>query len=114
VTWFAVIEDATGRLASVGTILPPTLPAGYIAQTLAERPNFALVQWNAATRAFEPVPPIVWIDRLDDLVNSDRFVDFRTIWNSLNAANKTRLRNAMIALLGGKRFRQAHESEVLD
>jgi len=53
-TWFAIYETSGGKLRSVGTILPATLPAELTAK------DFGLTRpigvWNPVTLDFDPRP----------------------------------------------------------
>jgi hypothetical protein len=57
-TWYAVIDKATGELFSLGTLVADRLPAEFdaIPLSIVEAPDWTLVQWNASTRAFEALP----------------------------------------------------------
>lgn len=63
-SWYGVVEDATGALLSVGTVIAEPLPEGLVAIALGdERPTGV---WNPATRAHETPAPVrvVVISRL--------------------------------------------------
>lgn len=60
--WYAIVEKATGRLLSVGTVLPPTFDSpDPLPNTVEAKPILAppadTEMWNAATQAFVPRPP---------------------------------------------------------
>lgn len=60
--WYAIVERATGRLLSVGTVLPPTpdspdpLPATVEARPIPAPPADNEM-WDEAARTFVPRPP---------------------------------------------------------
>lgn len=52
--WYAVIDERTGALRSVGTVLADPLPDGLIGVPLsAERPDLSVVEWDAAQRTMK-------------------------------------------------------------
>lgn len=105
-TWKAYYETATGRLLSVGEIEPEQLPPGVSELLLAGQPNIDAVMWDVATRAFVARPAKVLVDRLQDMITDSAYsADLIALWNALNATNRTRLRNGLIRLLGGARWR---------
>ena len=58
-TWFAVYEDATGRLVSLGTVVAADSDLanrGLTAKALAFDPRVETKRWNAARRDFNDVP----------------------------------------------------------
>jgi hypothetical protein len=61
--WFAVVERATGRLESVGTVLAEQLPPHLEAIELPSAPGDNM--WDEASRTFVPRPPKVIIDLLE-------------------------------------------------
>jgi len=61
-TWFAIYEESTGRLESVGTVVAPAkelVERGLVAKQLAFDPRVESKRWNEATRDFDDVtlPP---------------------------------------------------------
>lgn len=100
--WEAIVNEATGRLVSVGTVIADPLPAGLVSISLPSRPP-DVDMWDEATRGFIPRPVKVLADRLDDL---DAMQPFRV-------AVQRRDRAAVLAivgdLLGGERFRNQAE-----
>ena len=105
--WYAVYESATGRLLSVTTLLGD-LPVGVTTLNLAGEPADNQM-WDSTTRTFIPRPAKVLVDRLQDILSNPAYADFATAYNVLNAANKTRLRNMLIKLLGRQRYRSQGE-----
>lgn len=103
-TWYAV-HDANGKLVSVGTRLADNLPNGLTVVNLGEAdPDLRLTMWDETTRMFIARPLPVLIDRLDDL---RAMTGVQVLWNSLSGAQKLVLANALIALLGGARYRKS-------
>lgn len=103
-TWYAVYETTTGRLVSIGDQVADPLPDGLIAAELASAPDLRSVMWDNVARAFTNRPAPVLVDRLDDL---RAMPGVTALWNSLNGTQKTVLANALIALLGGARYRKS-------
>lgn len=103
---FAVYETATGRLVSVSDVLADPLPAGLTAVDVGAAVDFRTQVWDEAGKTFIARPAPVWIDRLDDL---RAMTGVTALWNSLNAAQKTVLANALIKLLGNARYRKASQ-----
>jgi hypothetical protein len=115
--WYVIYDNATGRLESESSI--EVVPQeGKAVLQLVDRPNVGVggVMWDEVTRAFIARPPKVLIDRWEDFQTSNdpAIVDFRTAYNSLNAANKTRVREFLIAVLGRFRYRNQSESVRLE
>jgi hypothetical protein len=107
---FAYYETSTGRLVSVGTDANPSPPAGVTELQIASLPNFSTEVWDAASRTFVARPAKVLIDRLNEIITDSQYADdIIALWNTLNAANRTRLRNGLIRLLGRYRFRSQGE-----
>jgi len=99
-TWYAVVEDATGRLISTGEVLANPLPVGMVALTIGSAPGDKM--WDEVTRTFIARPPKVFIDRFTDLLARP---GVQTLYNSLTTARKTQLRDALIWLLNKERYR---------
>lgn len=58
-TWFAVYENATGRLVSLGTVVADDVTLarkGYAKKALTFDPRVPTKQWNETTRDFDDVP----------------------------------------------------------
>lgn len=109
-TWYAIYNKSTGRLVSLGTVITDPLPAHLEAVTLADKPADSEM-WDEATKAYVPRPAKVLMDRLQDLVtHGDYADDFKAVWDTLSAGNKTKIRNGLIRLLGRHRFRNQSES----
>jgi len=59
-TWFAIYDDATGRLESVGTVVAPPgelAKRGLVSKALASDPQVGTKRWNEGTRDFDDVAP---------------------------------------------------------
>lgn len=112
--WFAVHDRATGELRSLGTVVAD--PAHLAAQGLEARelgetaPDQHTHRWDSATRAF--VLRVVK-DRLDDIVTDAQFDAFKAVWATMTPAQKTAVRQLLIALLGPLRYRQDDEPIAL-
>lgn len=106
-TWYGLIDDATGDLVSVGTeaMFPgkdiANVPAGMTRHDFgADRPEFARKVWNAAQRRLDDRPAPVMRDRRDDLMAMFQAdADFMVVWNALNATRKNQLRNGLRRVL---------------
>jgi len=106
--WYYIYYEDTGRMASETTFPPPPLPGNLAYLTRETRADLGVEMWDETARNFVPRPVPVILDRLMDLVNDAAYAsDFRTAWNGLTAANKTRLRDALIRLLGPYRYRES-------
>jgi len=112
--WYALYDTSSGKLESIGSAeeLPQLL--GKAALLLPEQPDLSAQMWDETSRVFVARPAKVLIDRLDDIQTNPNFADFMTAYNSLNAANKTRLRNMIIRLLGKRRFRASQETVEIE
>lgn len=117
--WYAVIDTATGRLRSVGTVLPQALPDGLSAFELGEtRPDLDAQMWDESTRAFMPRPPkLPPVDRLDDFSSSPVFREMRDALAALSPSARTQvgsaLRTCFARFLGRFRYREQDEEVSL-
>ena len=111
--WFAVHETLTGRLLSIGEADLPPVRTGYTSILLAGPIDLSIQMWDETTRTFVPRPPRVFVDRLDDLLTSPVYSDLQTAYNGLNPANRARVRDALIRLLGGQRLRKQSDAVTL-
>lgn len=102
--WFYVYEDATGRLLSETDqeVIPGS---GRSVVSRAVRAD-ASVMWDEVSRAFVARPPKVLADRLQDLVDDPVLA---AVWTRLTVAQRTTLRNRLVALLGSQRMRGSGE-----
>ena len=50
--WYAIIEKATGRLHSTGTVLADPMPKEYEVKELGESFSQEGLEWDASTKAF--------------------------------------------------------------
>ena len=94
--WYAVYETATGRLASIGSVLANPLPTGMTALPLAAEPTSADM-WDEATRTFIPRPPKVMRDLVDTILADPDLP-------ALNPVNRDRLRNVLVKHVVEGRF----------
>ena len=120
-TWYGLIDDATGDLVSVGTeaMFPngdiANVPAGTMRHEFGEtRPEFAAKLWNASLRRLEDRPAPVLKDRRDDLFELfQQNSDFMAVWNSLNTNRRNQLRtgtrDVLLTFLGAHVTRQENE-----
>lgn len=111
--WYLYIRESDGALLSVGDRDADAPPPGVIRVSVAGDPRDPSLLYDPATRTLVARPAKVLIDRLQDVLADPRFAEFATAYTSLSAANKTRLRNALILLLGRRRYRSAGESVEL-
>ncbi len=98
--WFAVYRESDGELVSIGTVVADPLRAGLAKKLLTGEPR--RLRWNASSLEFEtPPPPPAQIDRVDEFMADLSF--------NMNQARRAELRDALIALLGSRRFRDTTE-----
>lgn len=65
--WYAVVDDGSGRLVSVGTVLADPMPKGLAVLDCGEkRPDGRGIGWDEESRRFVPLPPPETDDLLDD------------------------------------------------
>lgn len=107
--WTALYDTTTGRLLSVGTVVANPLPSGTATLDMAQAPTRADM-WDETTRAFIARPAKVQIDRLADI---SAHPDFDAVWQALNATQRTKIRTAVIWLLGSRRYRNATDTAEL-
>lgn len=101
-----------GQLISSGD--DDVTPGPGIGVVVVEDYNIDIHMWDPPTRTVISRPPKVLIDRLADIINDPRFAaDFLVVWNALSATRKNQLRNGLIRLLGGQRYRNPGEDLVL-
>lgn len=112
--WYAVHKYETGQLLSITTVVADVLPVDCTATQLPVDPLAHGLVWEANTRSFIGVQPEPLVDRLQDLLQSPRYSDFMMMWNSLLPAQRQALRNALIRLLGSRRFRVEDEPVDID
>ena len=108
--YYMTYETATGRPLSLSSVAPNPVKPGHSVVDIGTKPD-KTVMWDEATKAFIPRPPKVLKDRLQDLIDRPKV---KTFWQSLNAQQKTTLRDGVIWLLGGKRFRQENETPEIE
>lgn len=108
-TWYAIVEETTGRLLSTGSVVAPILPLGIVAIPINGLPDSDQM-WSEQTQQFVPRPPKVFIDRLDDLRARPGVVN---ALQALTAPQRQAIVDAFIWLLGRKRYRVEGNSETL-
>lgn len=111
--WFAIYQSNNGRLESIGELEAMPVLAGMVALQLASKPDLQRQMWDETARTFVARPDKVLIDRLVDIQSNPNFQDFMDAYNTLSAANKTKLRTALVRLLGRHRYRAVNESVEL-
>lgn len=109
----AIYDTATGQLISIGSVWPDPLPPGLSFAEYVDQPDLSVVVWDEAARDFIPRPAKVLIDRLEDLLADPRFADFQNLWQSLNASRRQQVRDALILLLGRRRWRTPSQDTLL-
>lgn len=119
--WYAIHDTDTGRLRSLGTVLPGMLPAGLTVLELGDtRPDMDGLMWDAATRALVARPaPALLIDRLDDIQDAPAFLELRAAIAGISNASQrtaltTALRTCLIRFIGRHRWRKASEPVAID
>jgi hypothetical protein len=100
--WYAVYEEATGRLRSLGQVVADPLPAGLVAASLDSLPDLKNRVWDDVARGFVNRPPEVLVDRLQDLVDDPLL---GAVWSRLTVAQRQALRERLVRLLGPRRWR---------
>lgn len=73
------------------------------------RIDYRVRRWDRQARA---IVRKVTVDRLQDLLTDDRFAEFRALFAALTPAQKQIVRDALILLLGPRRFRIDGEDSV--
>jgi hypothetical protein len=111
--WFTLYETATGILrghtSEAG--LPSPIPAQFTVVAHGAARQDQGNRWNVATRTWVPIPPEPVVDRLQDLANHPYMAE---VWSRLTAAQRTKLRKAMVWLLGTKRYRSTTATVSID
>ena len=111
--WFAIYEEANGRLESLGTIKASPLPPGLAFKLFSVKPSDEDM-WDEATLSFVPRPPKVLVDRFDnDLLNNPKFKGFREVYDSLPKADQNKIRKVIRTLLGIELKRSQSESDEI-
>jgi hypothetical protein len=106
--WYYIVQS-DGALVSESATLPTALTVGQRVIEVTDRINADTMMWDKASQQFVPRPKPVVVDRLNDLMSSADFSDFASVWSSLDATRRQKLRDAVIRLLGTKRFREQNE-----
>lgn len=100
-SWFAIVEESTGRLISTGSVIAPVLPLGIIAIPISGPPDPDQM-WNAQTQQFVARPPKVLIDRLDDIRARSGII---ATLQAITPDQRQIIMDTFIWLLGNRRFR---------
>lgn len=102
--WFVIVDDTNGRLQTAAFQDPvaPTVSPPFIVLSLAGQPA-ASTMWDEATRTYVPRPPLVFVDRSDDIIDDPRL-------NSVNLGIKNQVRNVIDDVLGLERWRRDIET----
>lgn len=109
-SFYVLYRESDGRAISYSTLEPQSVTAGRAVKVF-DNPPADNTQWEEATLTFIPIPPKVYVDRLLEMLTDSEYADdIQLVWNGLSAANRTRLRNGLIRLLGTKRFRRDTET----
>lgn len=87
--WWAIIETATNRLHSVGSVLADPLPPEFTAVLLPSQLDQDRTVWDVATRAFISRPPVV-----APLTDVELLMTQPEI-QQMNPANQDRVRTAI-------------------
>src|SRR5260221_14639322 len=104
--WYAIIDDNTGDLVSTGTIVGTDLPAHFIVEKIDGPPPDRHV-WHNEKRCFHPLPPIMQVDRLDDILCHYAFP------HDLTEPQLAGIKEAILTTLGRMRFRYDHEQVTI-
>lgn len=102
--WFVIVDDTNGRLQTGAFQDPvaPTVSPPFIVLALAGNPGPGKM-WDVATRTYIPRPPLVWLDRSDDIVDDPRL-------STVNPGIKIQIRNVVDDVLGVERWRRDIET----
>jgi hypothetical protein len=106
--WFTLYDTASGVLrghTSEAGLPSPALPGVTVVAHGPARQDQGN-RWNAATRAWVAIPPEVLVDRLQDIISH---AYMGPVIADLTQANRTRLRRAVVWLLGDRRYRRQTE-----
>jgi hypothetical protein len=110
--WYTLYTTATGVLrahTSEQGLPSPALPGVTVVPHGPARQDQGN-RWDVATRQWVAIPPEVLIDRLQDLAAHPYMAE---VWQRLTAAQRTKLRKAMVWLLASRRYRQQTESVAI-
>ena len=104
--WKAYYRESDGKLLSVASVHPASLPAGVATKDISAGDKQRM--WDAATRAFVDRP-------LKDLTNTDRDLlkkikthpKVTAAWAKLTATEKQKFKEALDEIFGGPQWRWA-------
>ena len=104
--WFAIVERATGRPRSFGTVISDPLRPGLESIALAGPPDYDNEMWDEDTKSFTPRPPKVFVNRVDDdLFGHPSFQRFIDLMSILTPPQRNTVKNAIKRLLGDRLIR---------
>ena len=108
--WFVVVETATGRPRSFGTVISDPLRPGLESIALAGPPDYDNEMWDEETKSFVPRPPKVFVNRVDDdLFGHPSFQNFIDLMSILTPPQRATVKNAIKRLLGTALIRVERE-----
>lgn len=116
--WYAIFDIVTGRLLSLTTVQPQTLPDGLGIVTVGTTYPVDTHMWDDATRAFVPRQASAPVDRLDDLDTAVTFAELRAAIAGITNVTQRQtliaaLRTCVGRFLGGQRWRDQSEGPTL-
>lgn len=94
--WFLVIETATGRLVSQGSVAAAQPPPGLEIRQTPSKPSDSEM-WDETTQSFIPRPAKTVRDRFKEFMNSQDI-------SGMNTASKTKIQSALDAVFADVRF----------
>jgi hypothetical protein len=101
--WYAVFDTTTGALISITDDISGGLPGGVDYIVVADWPMYApFIVWDPTLRLFVPIPVIVMIDRVTDLVGD---ASCAAAWAALSADQSQALQTRIRQMLGPFRWR---------
>jgi hypothetical protein len=101
--WYAVFDTATGNLLSITDDISGGLPGGMDYIVVADWPMYApFILWDATLRLFVPIPVIVMIDRVTDLMSDASCI---ASWAAMSADQSQALQTRIRQMLGPYRWR---------
>ena len=94
--WCLLVDKATGRLVSQGTVVCDPVPSSLDRIDLANKPDDSTM-WDAKTRTFVPRPIRIARDLVEEMIADSGMP-------SLSTANKDKVRTVARRIFGEKRF----------
>lgn len=99
--WYAIVEEVTGRLHSVGSVVADVLPFGLIKIPLEKEPTTDDM-WDEKLQKFVLRPAKEVVDRLEDFLDQP---GVREALVALTPAQYKAIVGAAIFVLGKRRYR---------